>query len=232
MKPASLPAHVFHLVEASNWPSVQRRGLLSARRLLEEAGPPGRPSDAGGAQAARHRPDHLVLADGTLIRDQAPMPPSALARCLVDGTTPGEWYALLNSWVFFWCDRARLERQAKACAPRPQIMLTLDAERLLARHGARAALTPFNTGFARRQPASRGRSTFVPYAKWLKNVWMSETADRSDKVRPRRHAPVELVVADAVPDVREFIVAAQALQISARVAQSKPKIRRILISPA
>ncbi len=218
MKPASLPAHVFHLVEASNWPSVQRRGLLSARRLLEEAKFPGTETGVEGVRTTQHRPGHLVLADGTLIRDQAPVPPSALARCLVDGTTPGQWYALLNSWVFFWCDRARLERQARACAPRPQIVLTLDAERLLARHGARAALTPFNTGFARRQPAPRGRNTFVPYVEWLKNGWASETADRSGKVRPRRHAPVELVIADAVPDVWEFIVASQPLQPSAQLA--------------
>ena len=70
--------------------------------------------------------------------------------------TPAEWYALLNQMLFFWCDRERLNRQLKACGGRPQVVLTLDTKRLLARHADRVALTPFNTGNARRKPAIRG----------------------------------------------------------------------------
>ena len=173
-----------------------------ARRLLDEA----------GAEDGGHRRVSLVLSDGTLLRDQAPMPPAALARCLVGGITPGEWYTLLNSRVFFWCDHARLERQGRACAPRPQLVLTLDTACLLARHGARTALTPFNTGFARRQPAPRGRDTFVPYTVWLETGWTSEAAVRGNgKIRPLHHAPVELVIADAVPDVLDLVLEAQPL---------------------
>jgi hypothetical protein len=39
-----------------------------------------------------------------------PMPPAALARILPDGYAPSEWYRLLNSFVFLWPDRERLER--------------------------------------------------------------------------------------------------------------------------
>ena len=89
--------------------------------------------------------------------DQLPMPPSALARCLVD-MTPAEWYALINSKVFFWFDIERLNRQRRASGISPEaVVMTIDVERLLAAYGSRAHLSPFNTGNARRRPAVRGR---------------------------------------------------------------------------
>ena len=107
------------------------------------------------------------------------------------GSRPASGTPCSTPGYFFWCDHARLERQSRACAPRPQLVLTLDTTRLLARHGARTALTPFNTGFARRQAAPRGRDTFVPYTVWLETGWTSEAAVHGNgKIRPFHHAPV------------------------------------------
>ncbi|MGQ0658597.1 MAG: DUF7002 family protein [Chromatiales bacterium] len=202
-----IPAHAYHLAEAANWPSIQRHGLLSTSALLNRAGLPDREC----ARLERnHRPEHTGLPGGVYIRDQRPMPSEALARCLI-GITPAEWYALLNSKVFFWFDTDRLGRQRRACGARSQVVLTVDTERLLARHTDRAALTPFNTGNARRRPARRGAATLVPYATWRVSGWDSEAAALGIRKRPRSHPPVELAIADAVPDICDFVVALQEL---------------------
>ena len=119
---------------------------------------------------------------------------------------PAQWYALLNRLVFFWCDRDRLNRQLGACNGRAQIVLTVDTKQLLARHARHVALTPFNTGNARRKPAIRGQATFVPYSTWVESAWRSEAEMLGIRERPSRHAPVELTVANAVRDVAQFIV--------------------------
>jgi hypothetical protein len=100
--------------------------------------------------------------------------------------------------VFFWLDRHgdRLDRHLSACRGRPQVLLTLDLQRLLDRHGDRAFLTPFNTGNARRAAAARGHRTFVPLAVWLESRWETESAGK----RPRSRSPAELAIEGAVPD--------------------------------
>jgi hypothetical protein len=195
--------HVYHLADAANWASIRRRGLLSASRLIDLAG-------LTGARRARieraQRLASLTLPNGAVLRDQLPMPPSALERCLVD-MTPAAWYALINSRVFFWLDANRLNRQRRAggASPRAVIMI-IDAQALLAAHGPRAAFSPINTGNARRKPAIRGRGSFVPYAAWLAGRWDSEAAALGTKPRPPSHPPVELTVEGSVPDVMDFVV--------------------------
>jgi hypothetical protein len=197
-----IPDHVYHLVEAPNWPSVQRHGLLSTRELLRLTDVP---PDAQEHIATTQRLRLTALSDQVGIRDQLPIPPIALQKCLV-GITPPQWYALLNQMVFFWCDRERLNRQLRACGGRPQIVLTLDTKQLLARYAERVALTPFNTGNARRKPAIRGRATFVPYLTWLASGWRSEAEALGVRQRLCSHSPVELTVPGAVPDATEFTV--------------------------
>jgi hypothetical protein len=138
------------------------------------------------------------------------MPPLALERCLV-GLTAAAWYALLNSKVFFWFDRERLNRQRRACSGFSQVVLTIDSAPLLRRHADRAALTPINTGNARRRPARRGEATFVPYEVWSESGWLSEAQALGTRVRPRRHAPVELVINDSVPDVMDWVLSVHRL---------------------
>ncbi len=197
-----LPDHVYHLAEAANWPSIQRDGLHSASALLDLAG-------LAGADRARlertQRPDHTELPGGAQLRDQRPMPAGVLAGCLV-GMSPAEWYALVNAHVFFWLDPDRLNRQRAACKLRPQVVLVVDAAELVAAHAGRVALTPINTGNARRRPARRGVATFVPYAQWLRAGWASEAAGLGTPPRARSHPPAELTVAGAVPDVARFVV--------------------------
>jgi hypothetical protein len=197
-----LPPHIYHLAEAANWPSIRRGGLLSTNALLDLAGVRGDERD--GIECCQ-RPEHMELPNGVQVRDQKPMAANALKEYLV-GMKPSEWYALINSKVFFWLDVDRLNRQRGACEPRPQVVLEVDTERLLARHADRIALSPINTGNARRRPAKRGRCTFVPYWVWVELGWLSETEGLGTRSRERSHQPVELTVADGVPDITSFVV--------------------------
>jgi hypothetical protein len=198
---------VYHLAEAENWASIQRHGLFSARVLLERAG-----IDAAirAAVVQRHRPQRIILPNGLVIRDQKPMPPAALERCLVE-LSAAEWYALMNSNIFFWFDIDRLNRQRGACGGSAQVVLKIAADRLLARHAARSALTPINTGNARRKPALRGTATFVPYKVWAETGWLSEARALGTRPRVRSHRPVELAVAYSVPDIMDFAVSVRSL---------------------
>jgi len=204
-----LPARAYHLTLATNWPSVERNGLLSTRALLDLVG-------VGGEERERierrHRPAPIRLASGVTINDQRPMPPTALERCLAPGTPPEEWYALLNRRVFFWFDVGRLNRQRAAGQEAAHVVLTVDAARLLDRYGGRAALTPINTGAAIRRPAPRGPRSFVPYDEWLRSGWLTETVALGTRPRPRSHPPAELAIADAVPDVLRFVVEVHRLE--------------------
>jgi hypothetical protein len=195
-----LPRRVFHLAERSNWSSIERHGLLSASQLMDAAGVSG----ARRKQLERaQRAEGVLLRSGVYLRDQRPMTPSALAACL-HGMVPSEWYATLNARVFFWVNIDRLNRQRLACEPRPQVVLTIDVGALVAAHGKNIALSPINTGNARRRPALRGAATFVPLEKWLQSGWASEAAALGTSPRRKSYPPVELTVHGGVPDIAGF----------------------------
>ena len=197
-----LPTHIYHLAEAANWASIQRHGLLSISTLLDVI---ALPKDERDRYEQQPRSDHTELPSGIQIRDQKPLPVQALVRCLV-GLAPSEWYQLLNRKVFFWLDVDRLNRQRRACEPRPQIVLIVETERLLSRHAERIALSPINSGNARRKPAVRGEATFVPYAEWLKSRWSSEAVGLRTRRRADNHRPVELTVERAIHDIMECLI--------------------------
>lgn len=202
-------SRIYHMSDAANWQSIQRHGLLSASRLLDLAG-------LDGAERyeleRRQRLQARRLPNGAVIRDQRPMPPAALARSLAGGLAPEDWYAEVNRRVFFWLDPQRLNRQRRACGGAAQIVMVVDADRLLSRHGRRAALTPFNTGNARRRAARRGRGTFVPYDRWLESGWAWEAAALGVAPRAPGHPPVELAIVAAVEDVLDLVVDVRRLE--------------------
>src|SRR5437867_4650053 len=115
-------------LDECNLPFIERDGLLSTSCLLDRAEMHGEERSRIERQQRRSR---TILQGGAVNRDQSPMPPNALARCLIDGTPPDEWYALLNTMVFFWIDLERLRRQSRACRPWPQLVQELDAAPML-----------------------------------------------------------------------------------------------------
>jgi hypothetical protein len=196
-----LPAHAFHLADLENWPSIQQNGLHSTAALIARAGLRGR----AARPFATYRGESMRLPSGAVIRDQRPMPPDALRRCLDDDLSPEDWYRLVNRKVFFWLDLERLNRHRAACRGRPQLVIAVDLRVLVDRHGGRASVTPFNVGNARRRAAARGRRTFVPLDAWLAARWASETKP-GDPPRPRSHKPAELAIEGAVPDLMALVV--------------------------
>jgi hypothetical protein len=167
--------HLYHLAEADSLASIVEHGLMSTESLLDLV----RIAEAERKEfLRRHRPENLRLSEGVMIRDQRPMPPAALAPALDDGLLPSDWYALLNGFVSLWPDRERMNRQRRAYASRPQLVLTFDAAALLDHFAADAFVSPINSGNARRKAVRRGRDTFVPYRTWLREGWPSGQVTR------------------------------------------------------
>ena len=178
---------LYHLADAANLESILASGLMSTEALARLA---GLEETERLELMRRHRPDNYRLPNGVLIRDQKPMPPATLAPALDDGLEPGDWYALVNGFVFLWPDRGRMERHRGACGDRPQVLLTFDATAMLDQWNEQAFVSPINTGNARRRPARRGRDTLVPYQTWLEHGWPTGQRTRSPaEVLFRRQIP-------------------------------------------
>jgi hypothetical protein len=213
-----LPRLCFHLAEQDNWSSIQRSGLLPASRLMDRAGVSG---ETRKAMEHGRREQRTVLPDGTVIRDNRPLPLVALDQCLV-GMSPAEWFAMLNSKVFFWFDLSRLERQRWACRAHPQVVMVFETAALLAQHEALAAVTPINTGSAMRKAALRGMQTFVRLADWRSHQWTAE-AEITGRRRRNSHRPVELAIAEPVPEAMRVMRAAYPLAPNQPLPQERLK---------
>jgi hypothetical protein len=201
-----LNPHIYHLAQANNWTSIQKHGLMSTIAMLELA---KLEQSHGKTIATRLRPECITLPTGQEIRDQRPMNEKALRDCLRNIDLE-DWIVLLNSKVFFWCNKRGLQAMRAAYLQQEQIALTIDTENLLLRHSESVQLTPINTGNTRRAPAPRGRETFVPYFTWLQTGWQTESVLRT-KPRKLDPEPVELVVHRAVPEILQCIVAIRIL---------------------
>ena len=187
---AALHPVLYHMADAHNFESLERRGLLSTSALLDELGVSG---DARVELEAAHRPNTVALTgtDGTVyVRDQHPLEPAALAACL-DNVSPGDWYRTLNARVFFWPTQDRLERMLKAYGRSEQAILEVDTVGLLERYADRLELSHINSGYAssRYPAAKRGRYTFVPLSEYAYSA---------------KNKIAEVTVLGAVPDVLEL----------------------------
>lgn len=192
-------ASAHHVLDRANWAAVQAEGLLPADILIRR--------ECGAASAERLRAQRKrgqsTLPSGVRLRDQEPMPPAALDRCLADGLSSADWYALINRGVYFWLDPSRLDRHLRAMKG-PQVLLEIDGDALAQAYREYAFVTAFNTGSAIRRAAPRGHGSFVPYDDWLGRGWMTETPHPAS-VRPASHPPAELVIRAAIPDIMAHV---------------------------
>ncbi|CAK0787302.1 hypothetical protein CVIRNUC_010520 [Coccomyxa viridis] len=197
-----LPPVVYHIAESANWPFIEKEGLQCAATLMRQSS-----LDVEEIKRCerQQRTSRLVLPDGRVLRDQCPVPATALERCLVN-MSPPEWYSLLNSQIFFWVDVDRLNRVRKVMIDTVQFVAVVDTAALLAKYGASAAVTPFNIGNARRKASQRSNSTLVPYTLWQSSGWQTETEGVGGRPRARSHKAAELVVDTAIPDFMDFVL--------------------------
>lgn len=203
---AALHPLLYHMADARNWESIERRGLLSTSALLDQLGVAG---DPRVKVEAAHRPNTLALtnADGTVyVRDQHPLEPDALATCL-DGVSPETWYRTLNARVFFWPTQDRLERMLKAYGRSEQAIFEVDTQRVLERYADRLELSHINSGYAssRYPAAKRGRYTFVPLRDYAYSA---------------KNKIAEVTVRGAVPDI---------LELTKRVTLKRGRSERVLL---
>lgn len=133
---------------------------------------------------------------------------------------------MINARVFFWLDPDRLNRQRAACEPRPQVVLSINTAALIDAYRKHLAVTPINTGNARRAPARRGAATFVPYSVWQQSGWASEATALGTPLRKRSHAPVEITISHVIPDVMQLVERVTPVRSGQRFNPRAARVRR------
>jgi hypothetical protein len=191
---------VYHAASALAWPSIQEHGLLSTARLLDHFG-----VDLNRRQELLTRPrteSTRLISPGlspAVIRDQKPM--KFLAEKLEPGTSLEDFLAAINSRVFFWPNRDRLERlrYAKEYRSEGQVILHVDTRKLVERYEHQIQLSRFNTGaVTQRNHPLRSCDSWVPIGLFPYEEYRRKHG--------RQNALAEVTVLDSVPDVIELTV--------------------------
>jgi hypothetical protein len=197
---------LYHMAEWDAWPSIRQHGLLSTTALLDLFG-------IGGEDRRRiescHRPKKITISSPNygkaVIRDQKPMRPATLNRCLSDMSESG-WYELLNRRVFLWLHENRLNTLLSARAYRNErhCVLTFPTGPLLKAYGDTISLSALNTGSTLYNPPVRGSRTFCSLATY-------PFAERHRKAGAQ-NAIVELAVDYGIPNAAELCERAVIMQ--------------------
>ena len=196
-----LPAVAFHATLACNAGGIERNGLHSASTLIEAA----ELVDSNYRAPRAYRNRTVMLPTGVALRDQRPMAPEFLARCLDPPLSVTDWYHLVNARVFFWIDLKRLTTYLNASAGSDQVVYTVDIQALILKYADSMEVTPFNVGYAKRRGAPRGLRTFVSLAAWTRTGWAEERA-AGRKPRSAYALPVELAVRSSIPDFDHYVI--------------------------
>jgi hypothetical protein len=157
---------LFHMAQDGSWESIKKHGLLSTSALLDLFELSGEDREA---IESRRRPRSITISHplhgAAVIRDQAPISDAILERCLID-MEPAAWYRLLNSRVFFWLGRRRLEGllNAHLYRGRTHTVLTLDTASLVSHYARQIVLSRINSGATHRGGSPRGTRTFSSIA--------------------------------------------------------------------
>jgi len=191
--------HVYHMAVDGSWPAIQERGLLSTLALVDLY----QPDEALRSEILTQvRRRSYVLERAGLppvtVRDQLPL--KFLEDALFDGVSAQDFLLALNSRVFFWPDRRRLERlmNARAYRRHPQVVLRLDTASLLSAHPD-AELTPYNTGSVHVPGLpKRGPQTFQPIADYPFDDWAQRRGST-------KKAIAELTVPWHVPGIARHV---------------------------
>lgn len=195
---------LYHMAEEGTWPSIKTHGLLSTLAVLDRycvIGPERL------ALEEEHRPSKLTVGaagDSIVLRDQIPMPPKRLEEALIDGTTPAQWYKLINSKVFMWAQEHRLFTLLNARAYRKLThdVLTIDTESLVRDYATKIMLCRMNSGNTFPMPHPRGLADFMSIEAY--------------PVKPRTGAPaktvVEVVTDYSIPNIRDYVVEVRSIR--------------------
>lgn len=154
---------LFHMAWEGSWTSIKKHGLLSTSRLLDLYEIRGANRDA---IERAHRPECVTIShpshSNAVIRDQKPMTDLGVRRALGPGIEPAEWYAILNSMVFFWPSLERLKTMlsAKAYKQLKHDVLIVDTKPLVTDCLDRLRLSHINSGSTKPFPHPRSLKLF------------------------------------------------------------------------
>jgi hypothetical protein len=186
----------FHMAAPDAWPMIVKHGLMSTEALLDlfEVPEPRRTQ-----LLSRRRPTSVTLSHPVhgmaVVRDNIPLSESKLARALTDMTVE-EWLRLLNSHVFFWLQRKRVDGLLGARAYRngSHLVITVDTADLIEQVGEKAVtLSRINSGSTAYRAMPRGSDTFRTIHTYEHPARRRALASASDVA--------ELCVERAVPDI-------------------------------
>jgi|SRR3989344_4866408 len=195
---------LYHMAEAGTWPSIKQHGLLSTLAVLDRYGVSG-PQRL--ALEAQHRPSKVTvgpLGNAIVLRDQIPMPPQRLEDALIDGTTPAQWYKLINSKVFMWAEEHRLFTllNARSYKRLTHDVLTIDTASLVRDYADKIMLCRMNSGNTFPMPHARGLEDFMSIDDY--------------PVKPRSGAPVkkvvEVVTDYCIPNIKDYVIEVRSIQ--------------------
>lgn len=192
-----LHPQLFHMATSQALDKIRSHGLLSTRALLEllEIEQDRRLQLIACRRPTMTRLTHPIHGEFYL-RDQKPLRDAALEDCL-DGMNVSEWYETLNSRVFLWASRERVERllAARSYRSQDQLLLTIDSRALTDRYYDRIQVSTINSGATLFKPVRRGTQTF--------NNLSRHVAGKGS--RPI----VEVTIPNGVPDISDFISRAE-----------------------
>ena len=194
---------LYHMAHHQALPSILRHGLLSTSSLLDLFEIKGADREA---LESRMRPRSVPITHPVhgmaVVRDQKPiMSDVRLAQALDGSATPAEFHRLLNGKVFFWVtsDRLKTLRNAAEYRAEPQLVLTLDTEKLVAEFGDLISLCPMNSGACKPFAHPRTPAIFQPIEDYDFPYWKRRKGGAEKSV-------VECTVERGVYDVSRFIV--------------------------
>lgn len=189
---------IYHMAERGAWDSIRTRGLMSTTAVLDHL------AVADGERAryeSEHRGQKMDVKSGDpssiVLRDQKPMPEGRLITALTGGTTPRQWYELINGKVFFWAEEQRLHGLLGARDYRKleHDVLTLDSSTFIPAYAEAIWLCHMNSGNTWPMPHRRGTEIFCKIVDYP----VTRTGNPKKKV-------VELVVDYAVPNIADYVL--------------------------
>lgn len=189
---------IYHMAERGAWDSIRTRGLMSTTAVLDNL------AVADGERAryeSEHRGQKMDVKSGDpssiVLRDQKPMPEGRLITALTGGTTPRQWYELINGKVFFWAEEQRLHGLLGARDYRKleHDVLTLDSSTFIPAYAEAIWLCHMNSGNTWPMPHRRGTEIFCKIVDYP----VTRTGNPKKKV-------VELVVDYAVPNIADYVL--------------------------
>ncbi len=189
---------IYHMAERGAWDSIRTRGLMSTTAVLDHL------AVADGERAryeSEHRGQKMDVKSGDpssiVLRDQKPMPEGRLITALTGGTTPRQWYELINGKVFFWAEEQRLHGLLGARDYRKleHDVLTLDSSTFIPAYAEAIWLCHMNSGNTWPMPHRRGTEIFCKIVDYP----VTRTGKPKKKV-------VELVVDYAVPNIADYVL--------------------------